>query len=97
MHGPKWPFVLILIVYGPGVVVVDCWDKFCTLGRAPRTKKTLPDFREWCQVTRHPRIFRGLTGCQQDTRFWGVTHAFAVEVCLKSNLYVTTSSVRLCT
>ena len=28
MHRPKWPFLLILIVYGPCVVVVDCWDKF---------------------------------------------------------------------
>ena len=49
------------------MVIVNCWDKFCTLGRAPRTKKTLPDFREWCPVTRHPRVFRRLTGCQQDT------------------------------
>ena len=23
----------------------------CILGRAPRTKETLPDFREWCRVT----------------------------------------------
>ena len=23
MHGLKWPFLLILIAYGPGVVVVD--------------------------------------------------------------------------
>ena len=23
----------------------------CTLGRAPRTKETLLDFREWCRVT----------------------------------------------
>ena len=22
------------------------WDRLCTLGRAPRTKETLPDFRE---------------------------------------------------
>ena len=51
------------------MVVVDCWDRFCTLGRAPRTKETLPDFHEWCRVTRHPRIFRGLTGCQQTPRF----------------------------
>ena len=36
----------------------------CTLGRDPRIKETLPDFHEWCRVTRHPRIFRGLTGCQ---------------------------------
>ena len=32
------------------------------LGRAPRTKETLPDFREKCRVTRHSRVFRGLTG-----------------------------------
>ena len=74
MFGPKWPFLLILFVYGPGVVFVKYWDRlpcdwdmFCTLGRAPRTKETLPDFREWCRVTRHPRVFRRLTGCQQDT------------------------------
>ena len=39
----------------------------CILGRAPRTKETLPDFREWCRVTRHPRVFRRLMGCQRDT------------------------------
>ena len=43
----------------------------CTLGRAPRTKETLPDFREWCRVTRHPRVFCGLTSCQQDTPVLG--------------------------
>ena len=43
------------------------------MGRAPRTKETLPDFHEWCRVTRHPRLFRRLTGCQQTPRFWGVT------------------------
>ena len=53
MQGPKWPFLLILIVYEPNVVIVDYWDRLCTLGRAPRTKETLPDFREWCRVTRH--------------------------------------------
>ena len=64
MHGPKWPFLLILIVYGLGVVIVNYWDRFCILGRTLRAKETLPDFHEWCRVTRHPRIFRGLTGCQ---------------------------------
>ena len=64
MHGPKWPF---LLAHGPGVVVVNCWDMFYTLGRAPRTKETLPDFREWCRVTRHPRVFHRLTGYQRDT------------------------------
>ena len=70
MHESKWPF---LLAHGPGMVVIDCWDRFCTLGRAPRTKKTLPSFCEWCQVTRHPRVFRRLTGYQQTPGNWGVT------------------------
>ena len=32
------------------------------LGRAPRTKETLPDFHEKFLVTRHSRVFRELTG-----------------------------------
>ena len=35
------------------------------LGRVPRTKETLPDFLKWRRVTRHPLIFRGLTGSQR--------------------------------
>ena len=76
MYGLTWPFLLILIVYGTRVVVVkywnrlSCdWNRFCTLGRAPRTNETLPDFYEWCRVTRHPRIFRGLTDCQRTPSF----------------------------
>ena len=42
---------IILLACGPYVVIVDCWDRFCTLGRAPHTKETLPDFHEWCRVT----------------------------------------------
>ena len=64
MQGPKWPFLLLLITFAPCAVIVDYWDMFCTLGRAPRTKETLPDFHKWCRVTRHPRVFRGLTGYQ---------------------------------
>ena len=37
---------VILHSFGPCVVVVYGWDKLCTLGRAPHTKETLPDFRE---------------------------------------------------
>ena len=48
----------------------------CTLGRAPRTKETLFDFREWCRVTQNPRVFHGLTSCQQILGFWGVTETF---------------------
>ena len=35
---------IILLACGPCVVIVNCWDKICTLGRAPHTKETLPDF-----------------------------------------------------
>ena len=54
----------------------------CIFGRAPRIKKTLPDFYEnmdldkwdtivWCPVTRNPQEFHGLTGCQRDSRVLG--------------------------
>ena len=43
------------------------------LGRAPRTKETLPDFREKCRVIRHSRVFCGLTGSQRTPRDRGVT------------------------
>ena len=62
MQGAKWPF--FLLACGPIMVVVNVGIG-CILGRAPRTKETLPDFREWCRVTRHLRVFRGLTGCQR--------------------------------
>ena len=62
MHRPKLQF---LLAHGPSVVVVNYWDKFCTLGKAPRTKETLLNFREWCRITRHARVFRRLTGCQR--------------------------------
>ena len=84
MYGSTWPFLLILIVYGPGVVVVNCWDRFCTLGRAPRTKETLPYFREWCRVTRHPRVFHRLTSCQRTLGKWGVTEGAREVTCYKS-------------
>ena len=46
------------------------------LGRAPRTKETLPDFREKCRVTRHSQVFFGLKGSQWTPGFWGVTEKF---------------------
>ena len=63
---------IILLAYGPCVAILNCLGQVLYLGRAPRTKETLPDFPEWCRVTRHPRVFRGLTGCQRTPRFWGV-------------------------
>ena len=61
--GPQ--VAIILLACGPYVVIVDYWDRFCTLGKASHTKETLSDFRKYCRVTRHPRIFRRLTGCQR--------------------------------
>ena len=60
---------------------------FCTcfiFGRAPHTKESLSNFFKimgpgkggtmvWYRVTRHPRVFRRLTGCQRTPGFWGVT------------------------
>ena len=67
VYGPKWPFLLMFTSSD-----VDDWDRWF-LGRAPRTRETLPDFGESCRVTRHSLVFRGLTGCQLTPKFWGVT------------------------
>ena len=70
VYGPKWPFYscsCYIGLFGTGFMQV------LYLGRAPRTKETLPDFREKCRVTRHSRVFRGLTGSQRTPGFWGVT------------------------
>ena len=67
---PKWPFYSCcdyIGLFGTGFIQV------LYLGRAPRTKETLPDFMKWRRVTRHPLVFRGLTGSQRTPRFWGVT------------------------
>ena len=45
------------------------------LGRALRTKETLPDFLKWRRVTRHLLVFRGLTGSQRTPGF-GASQTF---------------------
>ena len=45
MYGLKWLFLLMYMSHDINV------GTGCSLGRAPRTKETLPDFREWCRVT----------------------------------------------
>ena len=67
--GPSGRFTHVMIYW-------TVWDRFIQvlyLGRAPRTKETLPDFLKWRRVTRHPLVFRGLTGSQRTLGFWGVT------------------------
>ena len=69
--GPRWPFYSCgdyIGLFGTGFMQV------LYLGRAPSTKETLPDFREKCRVTRHSRVFRGLTGSQRTPGKWGITH-----------------------
>ena len=56
--------------------ILDCLGQVYAglyLGRAPRTKETLPDFLKWRRVTRPSLVFRGLTGSQRTPGFWGVT------------------------
>ena len=47
---------MVIVYIGTGYIQV------LYLGRAPRTKETLPDFHEWRWVTRHPLAFRGPPG-----------------------------------
>ena len=42
-----------------------CFMQVFYLGRAPRTKETLPEFLKWCRVTRHPLVFRRLSSSQR--------------------------------
>ena len=62
----------------PYLYILHIWDSLgqdmqvLYLGRAPRTKETLPDFLKWRRVTRSPLVFRGLTGSQWTLGFLGV-------------------------
>ena len=62
------------------------------LGRAPRTKETLPDFLKWCRVTQHPLVFRRLTSSQRIPGFWGVTTVAQLVVGTTSNGYLSSWS-----
>ena len=67
--GPSGCFthVIVILMLGTGYMQV------LYLGRAPRTKETLPNFREKCRVTRHSLVFRRLTGSQRTPGF-GASH-----------------------
>ena len=75
--GPSGRFTHVMIYW-------TVWDMFIQvlyLGRAPRTKETLPDFHEKCRVTRYSRVFRGLTGSQRILGF-GASHASVTFECI---------------
>ena len=68
-RGRFYPYLCILHI-------LDCLGQdmqVLYLGRAPRTKETLPDFLKWRRVTRPPLVFRGLTCSQRTPGFGGIT------------------------
>ena len=64
-----WAQVVVLLMLLLYWIVGTGYMQVLYLGRDPRTKETLPDFREKCLVTRHSRVFRGLTGSQRTLGF----------------------------
>ena len=68
--GPKWPFYSCCNYIG---LLGTSFMQVMYSGRASHTKETLPDFLKWRRVTRHPLVFRGLTGSQRTPRVWAVT------------------------
>ena len=63
--GPSGRIVYMLHILDCLGQVNACFIQVLYLGRAPRTKETLADFLKWRRVTRHPLVFRRLTGSQQ--------------------------------
>ena len=73
--------VIILLACRPYVVIVNCLGQVSYLGRAPRTKETLPDFRE-CRVgyptsTSIPRV----DGLSTDTLVFGHHKLYYIGSC----------------
>ena len=74
--GPSGRITHVIGYIGYILHILDCLGQdmqVLQLGRAPRTKETLPDFLKWRRVIRHPLVFRGLTGSQWTPGFWSVT------------------------
>ena len=62
VYGSKWSFYSCCDYIG---LLGTGFMQVLYLGRAPRTKETLPDFLKWRRVTRHPLVFYRLTGSQR--------------------------------
>ena len=56
------------------------------LGKAPRTKETLPDCLKWRWITRHPLVLRGLTGSQRTPGFGASQYDLSHSLVLSSSV-----------
>ena len=74
--GPSGRFTHVMIYCTVG----NMYMRVLYLGRAPRTKETLPDFHEKCRVARHSRVFHGLTGSQRTPGIWGITRVVVPQL-----------------
>ena len=74
--GPSGRFTHVIVI----LMFETCYMHVLYLDRALRTKETLPDFREKCRVTRHSRVFRGLTGSQWTSGFCGDTTFLSLKI-----------------
>ena len=80
--GPKWPFYSCCNYIG---LLGTDFMKVMYLGRASRTKETLPDCLKWRQVTRYQLVFRGLTDSQRTPGF-GASQFLNID-CLYISLF----------
>ena len=80
-----WAQEAVLLMLGLYWTVWDRYIQALYLGRALRTKETLPDFLKWHRVIRHPLVFRGLTGSQRTPGFgasqWGRVSQHIPHIC----------------
>ena len=77
---------IILLACRPCLVIVNLLGQVFTLGRAPRTKETLLDFREWCRVTSIPQVDELSTDIPDLGRHSLYIHLFV----LRHSLYIYT-------
>ena len=75
VYGPKWSYWIHIAYIGLLGQVNAGLIQELYLGRAPRTKETLPDFLKWHRVTQPPLVFRWLTSSQRTPGFWGITNS----------------------
>ena len=70
-----WAQEVVLLMLGLYWTVWDRYIQVLYLGRALRTKETLPDFLKW-----RPLVFHGLTGSQRTPGFGALHRQFSCYV-----------------